>query len=187
MYKTLVLLAAGFEEIEAVTVIDLLRRSEIDVAVAGLGGKKVIGSHGIPIYCDILINDIRPNEYDVLCLPGGQPGTDNLKSDQKVLDLVQSFNQKGKLIAAICAAPTVLEEAGILEGRRVTSYPSERNVFSQSEYQNKNVVEDNNIITSRGVGTAIDFALTLVKILRGGVYRDQLAEQILWTINDKTT
>jgi 4-methyl-5(b-hydroxyethyl)-thiazole monophosphate biosynthesis len=140
MYKTLVLLAAGFEEIEAVTVIDLLRRSEIDVAVAGLGSKKVIGSHGIPVYCDILINDIRPNEYDVLCLPGGQPG----------------------------------------------SYPSERNIFSQSEYQNKNVVEDNNIITSRGVGTAIDFALTLVKILRGAVHRDQLAERILWIKDDKT-
>jgi 4-methyl-5(b-hydroxyethyl)-thiazole monophosphate biosynthesis len=85
------------------------------------------------------------------------------------------------LIAAICAAPIILEEAGILGGRRVTSYPSEKKVFSQSEYQNKDVVEDDNIITSRGVGTAIDFALTLVKILRGEVHRDQLAERILWT------
>lgn len=185
MDKTLVLLAAGFEEIEAVTVIDILRRSKIDVTVAGLGSKKIIGSHGIAIYCDALINDIRPNEYNVLCLPGGQPGTNNLKSNPVVLNLVRSFNQKGRLIAAICAAPIILEEAGILGGRRLTSYPSEKKVFTQSEYQNKDVVEDDNIITSRGVGTAIDFALTLVKILRGEVHRDQLAERILWTNDNK--
>jgi 4-methyl-5(b-hydroxyethyl)-thiazole monophosphate biosynthesis len=186
MHKALVLLATGFEEIEAVTVIDVLRRSKINVTVAGLGRKKIVGTHEIPIYCDVLMNDIRPNQYDVLCLPGGQPGTNNLKSSKEVLELVRTFAQKGKLIAAICAAPTILKEAGILDGRCVTSYPSEKKVFSQSEYQNKDVVEDDNIITSRGVGTAIDFALTLVKILQGEVSRDQLADRILWTKGNKT-
>ena len=129
MSKVLVLLATGFEEIEAITVIDILRRAEIDTTVVGLEKEIITGSHAISIKGDKYIEDININEFDFLILPGGQPGTNNLKSNPIVIEWLQKFNQEKKNIAAICAAPTILEKAKILENVKITSYPSEKDIF----------------------------------------------------------
>ena len=182
MKKVLVYLAPGFEEIEAVTIIDLLRRANIEVTVAGLEHHSVVGSHGITIMTDIYYKAVDPNEYNFLVLPGGQPGADNLKKDQIVLETIRDFQMKNKLIGAICAAPTILWEAGILENKKITSYPSEKTVFKTAVYEESSVVKDDNIITSRGVGTAIDFALTLIGEIKGDDVKRETAEKILWKI-----
>ena len=132
MAKVLVLLAPGFEEVEAVTVIDLLRRAEISVTVAGLKTDQIEGSHKIEIKTDANFQDIDPEDYDVLVLPGGQPGTYNLASNAWVIETIRAFDRQKKLIAAICAAPTVLNKSGILKNRRVTSFPSEKDFFNRA-------------------------------------------------------
>ncbi len=182
MNGALIYLAPGFEEIEAVTIIDLLRRADIDVTVAGLEEGAVTGSHGISIQSDVYYEDINPDEFDYMVLPGGQPGTNNLKQNLKVLDSLKKFRKGNKLIGAICAAPIVLHEAGILEGKKVTSYPSEEKVFNTSIYQSSAVVKDDNIITSRGVGTAIDFALDLIGEIKGENVKQDTAARILYEL-----
>ena len=181
MNQILIILADGFEEIEAVTIIDLLRRVELDVTVVGLGGLKITGSHKITVFCDAIFEDIQSNQYDYLILPGGQPGTNNLKNSPNVLDLVKNFYKQKKIIAAICAAPTVLYAAGILERKKVTSFPADKDVFNNSYYLEDNVVEDDRIITSRGVGTAIDFSLYLIEKIKGNKDRNELATRILYS------
>jgi protein deglycase len=180
MSKVLVLLSPGFEEIEAVTIIDILRRAKIDVTTAGLEENIVIGSHDITIKCDVYYKSINIDEFDFLVLPGGQPGTNNLKSNPRVIEWLQKFNQENKKIAAICAAPTVLAKAKIIDTIKVTSYPSEVDKFDAEYYSDDVVVVDKNIITSQGVGTAIDFSLELVNIVKGKEIRDELASKILW-------
>jgi 4-methyl-5(b-hydroxyethyl)-thiazole monophosphate biosynthesis len=182
MHNVLVYLAPGFEEIEAVTIIDLLRRAEINVTVAGLEKGSIEGSHGISILADVNYDEINPDDYNYLILPGGQPGTDNLKSNQKVLEAVRKFRNENKLIGAICAAPTVLHAAGILENKKVTSYPSEKEVLTSSRYEDSPVVKDDNIVTSRGVGTAIDFALDLIEEIKGKGVKEEIANKILYKI-----
>jgi 4-methyl-5(b-hydroxyethyl)-thiazole monophosphate biosynthesis len=183
MKRVLVYLAPGFEEIEAVTIIDLLRRADIDVTVAGLEEGFIRGSHGISILSDVNYETVNPDNFDYLVLPGGQPGTNNLKNDKRVLESINKFWKENKLIGAICAAPTVLHKAGILSNKKVTSYPSEKDVFSSSTYEESSVVKDGNIITSRGVGTAIDFALDLIGEIKGNDEKKIIAEKILWKIN----
>ena len=180
MSNVLTILAPGFEEIEAVTVIDLLRRADIRVTICGLDDTKVTGSHNVTIACDDRLDDVDVDDFDCLFLPGGQPGSNNLKKDKRVLSLVQNYQKGQKLITAICAAPTVLHAAGILKGKKVTSYPSEREIFTESNYLEENVVQDGKIITSRGVGTAIEFALHLIGVLRGDDIKKTQAERILW-------
>ena len=180
MSRVLTLLAPGFEEIEAITVIDLLRRAEIEVTVAGLEDESVTGAHGIVVKPDQFYHHIDPLDYDILFLPGGQPGTDNLKNDPLILQWIKDFYNSGRLVTAICAAPTALLEAGILEGRRVTSYPGEKDKFVGSIYLEDAVVEDGTIITSRGVGTAIPFALHLITRIKDQQTVNALAEKILY-------
>ena len=180
MGRVLMFLAPGFEEIEAVTIIDLLRRAGIDITIAGLEKDRVTGSHDITIACDAFYENVNADDYDYLILPGGQPGTNNLKKNQQVLETIRRFDRKKKIIAAICAAPTVLQTAGILNSIRVTSYPSEKNVFDPSRYEEDDVVSDGNIITSRGVGTAVDFALNIIGKIKGNAIKLQTAERILW-------
>ena len=126
MSNVLTILAPGFEEIEAVTVIDLLRRADIRVSVCGLDDIKITGSHKITIVCDFRLDDVNADDFDCLFLPGGQPGSNHLKNDKRVLKLVKDCSIEQKMITAICAAPTVLHTAGILKGKKVTSYPSEK-------------------------------------------------------------
>lgn len=180
MKKIAVVLSPGFEEIEAVTVIDILRRAGIDVVTAGLNNGWITGSHNIAIMCDTEISKVFASDFDGIVLPGGQPGSDNMKNTPAVLALLQEFNNENKLVAAICAAPTVLLDAGIINNTRVTSYPAEKNRFSQSQYSEENVVVDRNIVTSRGVGTAIEFSLKLVEILAGTDASTELAKRIVY-------
>lgn len=184
MNKVLIYIAPGFEEIEAVTIIDLLRRANIEVTVAGLEHHSVTGSHGITVMTDIFYKAVDPDEYNYLVLPGGQPGSDNLKKDQKVMETIKDFQRKKKLIGAICAAPTILWEAGILENKKITSYPSEKSVFKTAVYEESSVVKDGNILTSRGVGTAIDFALDLIGEIKGEDVKRETAKRILWEIKN---
>ena len=183
MASALELLAPGFEEIEAITIIDLLRRASIKVMVAGLVKESVQGSHDIIIKPDAFYKQVKHNEYDILILPGGQPGTNNLKEDNTVLDWVRQRHNSNQLIAAICAAPKVLEAAGITSGFKLTSFPSEKAVFDPQYYSEKNVVIDRHIITSRGVGTAIDFTLAIISVLKNPECAEDLRKRILYVSN----
>ena len=183
MKKALVIFSDGVEEVEAISVIDLLRRAGIEVTTSSISGDKVTGSHNITIFADTQIDEIADLEFDIIILPGG-PGTKNLRESEKVIDIVQRHHANGKYIAAICAAPTVLNKAGILSGKSVTSYPAEEKTFTDSSYFYKNVVVDNNIITSRAAGTALDFSIKLIEILAGKKKADEVAEKILYSTNN---
>ncbi len=180
MKKALVLLAPGFEEIEAVTIIDILRRGEIEVTTAGLEKDLILGSHNIYIKADVYYKDIREEEFDILILPGGQPGSTNLKKDALVLSWIKRRFSAGNGLAAICAAPTVFQEAGIARDLKITSYPGEKAAFSESVYKTDSVVKDKNVMTSRGVGTAIEFALELVSELNSPQAATEIREKILY-------
>jgi 4-methyl-5(b-hydroxyethyl)-thiazole monophosphate biosynthesis len=182
MPSALIMLAPGFEEIEAVTVIDLLRRAAIAVTVCGLEKNRVTGSHSITLECDAFYGDVNEEEYDVLILPGGQPGSNNLKSNAAVKRWVQNRFRTGRLLAAICAAPTILHAAGITDGLKLTSFPSEKAVFSTSIFLEEAVVMDQNVITSRGVGTAIEFSLRIISELCGQPVADDLRRRIVYTL-----
>lgn len=177
MAKVLVLLADGFEEIEAVTVIDVLRRGDVEVTVLGVGDGPVRGSHGIPIVPERHMDQMPIAAYDAIVLPGGMPGSANLRDDKRVLALLKRFNADGKLVAAICAAPIALEAAGVFAGRRATSFPGLE--LPSAEYVEERVVADGNLITSRGAGTAMEFALALVERLAGAERAQQLADRML--------
>lgn len=175
--KVLVLLAEGFEEIEAVTVIDVLRRAEIEVTSASLNGTQVKGSHGIALEADATLDDVEEQMFDAVVLPGGMPGARHLRESHAVLNLIREAAHKGKFVAAICAGPTALDVAGVLKGRRATSYPGHE-LTSADYVEGEPVVVDGNIVTSRGPGTAFDFALKLVEKLAGPevaeLHRDRL-------------
>ncbi len=180
MKSALVLLAPGFEEIEAVTIIDILRRGNVDVTVAGLDREQITGSHNISITSDIFYEEIDALDFDLLILPGGLPGSTNLKNNPLVIKWIQNRFQNNQKLAAICAAPTVFQQAGIAKGLNITSYPTEESIFVDSNYLTNSVVKDHSVITSRGVGTAIDFALELVSELSGSDVAKEIKEKILY-------
>ncbi len=179
MRKILVPLAEGFEEIEAVTVIDVLRRAGYEVVVAGLKAGNVKGSKGIQILPDRTLEEALKEDYDMVVLPGGQPGTEHLKADARVLELLRKMNERKKWIGAICAAPTVLAQAGVGEGRRVTSYPGTEDELARYRYSEERVVRDETFITSRGAGSAMEFALELVNVLSGKLKASELAGKMI--------
>ncbi len=174
MSKVLVLLAQGCEEIEAVTVIDILRRAGIEVVSAGLDDLPVRASRGVMLLPDTTLDLALRHGFDMIVLPGGQPGTDNLKADQRVIHLLQQTAQQGKFVAAICAAPSVLAAAGLLDGKQATCFPTCLDGFPKVKLQTAAVAEDGKLITSRGPGTAMDFALTLVERLTGKAKRHEV-------------
>jgi len=170
----LVPLAEGFEEVEAVTIIDVLRRGGIEVRVAGLERGPVRGSHGIALQTECALAEVRGDELAMLVLPGGMPGAANLRRNPRVLELVRELEAAGRTVAAICAAPTVLAAAGVLEGREATSHPSVRAQLGGARVlAQPSVVRSGPIVTSQGVGTALEFALELVAELAG---REKAAE-----------
>ena len=171
MKSVLIPLAQGCEEIEAVTVIDILRRAGIEVVSAGLDAQPVRASRGVMLQPDTTLDAALGRDYDMIVLPGGQPGTNNLRADARIVDLVRRMAQQGKYVAAICAAPSVLAAAGLLDGKRATSFPGTLDAFPQVQLQHAAVVEDGRLITSRGPGTAMDFALLLVEQLLGRAKR----------------
>ena len=176
MASVLVPLAEGCEELEAVTIIDLLRRAGIEVVVAGLEGGLVRCSRGTVICPDASLGQALQKEYDMVVLPGGQPGSNNLEKDSRIRELLVRMAQSNKFTAAICAAPKVLASAGLLQDRNATSFPGvlEDMQVSGLKYRQDPVVRDGNVITSRGPGTAMDFALELIELLSGKPKRDEV-------------
>ncbi len=176
----LIILAQGHEEVEALTQVDLLRRAGIKVTVAGLGGTEIKGAHDITILTNIAL-DTFSEEFDAVILPGGMPGTDYLCESEDVTRILYEANDKELLCAAICAAPMALEKAGLLVGKKFTCYPSVAEKISSGEYIEKNVIVDGNIITSRGVGTAIPFALRIIETLLYREKAQEIASAILYS------
>jgi 4-methyl-5(b-hydroxyethyl)-thiazole monophosphate biosynthesis len=174
MPKVLVPLAQGCEEIEAVTVIDILRRAGITVVSAGLDDQPVRASRGVTLVPDTTLDAALEHGFDMIVLPGGQPGTNNLKADQRIIELLQKMSRQGKYVTAICAAPSVLAGAGLLDGKQATGFPGSLDPYPQVMQQRTAVAEDNKLITSRGPGTAMDFALTLVERLAGKAKRQEV-------------
>ena len=169
MAKVLVPLAQGCEELEAITIIDLLRRAQIEVITAGLDKKTVTASRGVKLVPDTDLDTALKQEYDMIVLPGGLPGADHLDNDPRIKTLLKEMAHNKKYTAAICAAPKVFANAGILEGKKVTSYPGllDKMNLPNTKITNEAVVKDGNVITSRGPGTAMDFALILIETLVG--------------------
>lgn len=180
--KVCVFLADGFETVEALAVVDVLRRAGIDtVTVSVMEGRTVMSSHNIRVEADAVFKDVEAQIYDadVVFLPGGMPGTMNLKAHEGVIHVVKDFNEKGKRIAAICAAPgRILGELGMLEGKRATCHSSVEDRLFGATFVDEPVVVDGNIITSRGMGTAILLGLELVRQLVGKEKADKIAGSI---------
>ena len=162
MTKVAVVFADGFEEIEALSPVDVFRRAGFDCSMLGLESASVTGSHGIQVAID---GDFA--DYDLVVLPGGMPGSTNLRDNETLIASLQEAAKVGKYIAAICAAPIVLERAGLLEGRKFTCFPGVEEQIASGEHQTDLVVVDGNIVTSRGAGTALAFAYALVDLLGG--------------------
>lgn len=181
MKKACVLLAEGFEEIEALTVVDLLRRARIYVDTVAVADEYMVrGSHGIAVQTEDLFSEVDFEEFDMLVLPGGLPGTTNLGDHSGVRKVIRDFAEKEKYIAAICAAPTLLGNLGLLKGKRVTCYPSMEKQISGSVLTGAPVMSDGNIITGQGVGAACEFALNLIAVLMGDDKAQEIAEAIVY-------
>jgi len=181
MSKVLVPLAKGFEEIEAMSIIDVLNRAEIEVIVAGLDTLEVEGANTkLKVVANILLDDVDIDSLDMIVLPGGLPGAEHLAKSDKVKSIIKTLYVKNKKVAAICAAPWALKEAGVLDGKRHTNYPSFEKFTGVDGYiDDQDVVVDENIITSRGPATAINFALEIVKILKGREVYTQVKNGLL--------
>ena len=172
MASVLLPLAQGSEDLEAITLLNILRRAGIEVVSASLDGLAIRGSRGTVITPDTSLDEALKRDFDMVVLPGGQPGTRNLKADKRIIQLVQDMAAAGHYVCAICAAPSILASAGLLNGKRATCFPEALNDYPKVLLQTQAVVEDGKIITSRGPGTAMDFALTLVERLAGKAQRD---------------
>ena len=174
MARVLVPLADGCEELEAVTVIDLLRRAGVEVVTAGLGEGPVTASRGVVLMPDRALDDVLDDDFDMIVLPGGLPGADHLDADARIHSLLQRMAEQGRYTAAICAAPKVLLNAGLLDGHKATAYPGAidgQQMAAGSQLLSDAVVTDGRVVTSRGPGTAMDFALELIEQLLGAEQR----------------
>ena len=183
MASALVPLAQGCEELEAVTIIDLLRRAQFDVISAGLESQPtpIKASRGTRLLADTSLDQALKTDYDMLVLPGGLPGADHLNNDPRIINLIKQMAAENKYTCAICAAPRALARAGILQGKHATSYPGTLDLMEVSgmTYTGEAVTIDGKIITGRGPGVAIDFALTLIEALGGSELKQQVEAPLL--------
>ena len=175
--KLIVPFTDGFEEIEAFTIVDVLRRAGIEAVITGIPGNMITSAHGIRMIADERFVDINPEKFDGIVLPGGYPGYENLSKSNDLLKVIRDFNGKGKLVAAICGSPYVLAKAGILADKKATIYPGMEKFLDRPRPDK--VVVDGNIITSQGPGTAIDFALAVVEYLLGKTKADKLRAELV--------
>lgn len=163
-----VFFADGFEEIEAITIVDVLRRAELNVATVTVTDEEVVtGVHDVPVICDYFFEDCEYDDVDMLVLPGGMPGADTLGKHEGLRKLIGGFMEKGKPVAAICAAPMILGKMGYLKGKTVTCYPGFEQYLEGAHTTGGQVEKDGNIITGKGPGAAMDFALEIVNTLKG--------------------
>lgn len=179
-----IFLADGFEEIEALTPADLLRRAGVEVALAGVTGDVVTGAHGIKVVCDITAAEAEdkicsPAGAEMIVLPGGLPGADNLFASDEVSRSITAMKESGGFIAAICAAPYILGQKGLLEGRMATCYPGFEDKLTGAETYECDVIRDGEIITGRAMGSAVEFALELVSAIKGEDAAEKLRDAIL--------
>ena len=177
--RVIVPLVEGFEEIEFNTIVDILRRAEIEVVTVGLKEGIIEGSHKVKIISDTSIDKIDPNDFDAVVLPGGYPGFINLGEDERVLKLVREMDKAGKYVAAICGAPFVLSRAGILEGKTATIHPAVKDMLTGARYSEKRVVVDGKLVTSQAPGSAMEFAMKLVEILTGEDNMEKVNGEVL--------
>ncbi|MBQ9057938.1 MAG: DJ-1/PfpI family protein [Atopobiaceae bacterium] len=182
-HKVALMMAPGLEEIEGLTVADLLYRAGVSCELISVGeGLEVVSSHKVKIVCDQHVDDVNFDDFDMIVLPGGIPGTPNLKACEKLMDGVKRFAEQEKPIGAICAAPSILAELGLLKGRNATSNPAFMQVLEEhgALTSEDNVVVDGPFITSRAMGTAIAFGIAIVARLCGTEEAVKLAQTILW-------
>jgi protein deglycase len=177
--EVVVPLAQGFEEIEAITIVDVLRRAGLDVVIAGLKPGACQGSHGISVMPDCSIDEIDASAVRMVVLPGGMPGAATLRDDARVIRLLKTAAEREAYTAAICAAPIALAAAGLHKGRKVTSYPGFGKDLGGATYVEDRVSVDGKVVTSRGPGTAMEFALTLVKLLKDERAQKELKQALL--------
>ncbi len=183
MLNNFIFLAEGFEETEAITVVDLLRRASIDVTTVSITGNAVVtGSHAISILVDALFEEIDFSQAELLILPGGMPGSLNLAKHKGLANLLLQHNQKNKIVAAICAAPTVLGKLNMLKNREAICYPGFEKELFGAIISDKTLIQDSNIITAKGPGYAVDFGLYLVRLLKGDTKAKDVADHFLYTL-----
>lgn len=178
--KVVVYFATGYEEVEALAVVDILRRGNVEVIMAGVTSEQVASSRGITVMMDKLAEQIVYEEVDMIVLPGGLQGVEGLKASPIVTNQLKAFKEQGKWIGAICAAPSILGELGFLKGEKATCYPSFEKSIDGGEYVIEPVVVSGNLITSRGAGTSWHFALALLEVLAGKEKRNEVAKAILF-------
>ncbi len=180
MKNAAIFLANGFEEIEAITIVDVLRRANITTEIVSIDDNlDVSGSHHISVRADQIISELDPSTLDIIILPGGMPGSTNLNNCKPLKKLLLEFSDKNKIIGAICAAPLVLGELGILNNRKATCYPGFEKHLKGASYSNTPVEEDGNIITGNGPGASLSFALALVKKVVDEKTAERLAKQMM--------
>lgn len=166
--------AQGFEEVEAIATLDVIRRGGIEIKSVGVGDKIITGSHGIPVVCDITDNEISFDSVDGVILPGGMPGTNNLFNSEIIHKAVDYCDANGKLICAICAAPLILGRKGLLVGKEAVCFPGFEDELKGASISSKYVCVDGNIITAKGMGSAVNFGLAIVAYFKGQSFADEL-------------
>lgn len=176
-----ILLADGFEEAEAIVPADMLRRAGVQVALVGVTGPSATGGHGITVACDLELAQVKPEEMEMLVLPGGLGGVENIGASPAAMDLIREAAASGRYLAAICAAPTLLGALGLLDGRRAVCYPGlEGKLGAAAVQKGQSVVEDGRIITGEGPGAAFDFGLKLAEVLKGAGAAKQVSHDACW-------
>ncbi len=175
-----IILGEGFEEIEAVAPGDLLRRAGLEVRYAGIGGLEVTGSHRLTLTADCTIDEVSPSDMEMIVLPGGLRGVASIRANERALALTRTAFAQNRFVAAICAAPTILAELGITNGRRATCYPGMENQMGSAIMQDSPAVVDGKVITGRAAGAALDFGLELVRQLRGPEAAKKVADSVVY-------
>lgn len=183
MSKAAVFFGKGYEEIEALTVVDILRRAGVDTAMVSVSEeRKVAGSHAIAVEMDAVISEVDFDSLDLIVLPGGMPGTANLEACEMLMTQVDAFVSQNKIVAAICAAPSILGHRGILKGRKACCYPSWENHLEGAQVLEQPAVIDGNLVTGRGMGAAVPFALAVLERLQGKEAAGEMAKNIVFEV-----